>query len=177
MAVFLALACSHARRPPQPSLPEVLVLEPQFENTTVTVGKEIPIVFELRNTAATPVKFCQLDGGVSMWVRGETGPRPIKLYSLVLDAVCNERTRLAAGQVKRFEDTFALWPDLSGEVDLFASIRVSVPRNVRGIRSNDSVVRAKSIRLTVRPPSNSGLAASGSAVAEPHQRYPTRREE
>ena len=170
MAVCLVLACSHARRPLQPPLPEALVLEPQFENATVTVGKEIPIVFELRNTAATPVEFCQLDSGVSMWVRGvETGPRPIKLYSLVLDAACNERTRLEAGQVKRFEDTFALWPDLSGEVDLFASIRVSVPRNVRGIRSNDSVVRAKSIRLTVRPPSNSGLAASGSAVAEAQQ--------
>jgi hypothetical protein len=150
LAVLL-MGCSHSRQAAQPPLPDALVLEWNVDKTVITNRTPIRASFRLRNVANVTVEFCQLDGGVSIWDKSGDGMvRPIKLRGLVLDASCNERTRLPPGESKTFEDSFKVWPDQLGPVDVFASIRVSVPRDVRGPESSDPSIRAQPIRLTVR---------------------------
>lgn len=158
-AALVLVACSH--RVPQPALSDALILEIHFRETDLVVGREVPIAFELRNTAGAAVEFCQRDGGVSMWFRDTQGhPRPIKLYGLVLDAPCNERTRLNTGEAKSFSDKLAIPFSQDGEIELHANIRVAVPRGVRALPSSDSSIKAKPIRLVVRPANSSAAPDS-----------------
>jgi hypothetical protein len=151
LAALLVLSCAHG--PAQPTLAEALRLEIHVSPTDVFAATPSPVRFELRNIASIPVEFCQLDAGVSMWAQHarEVTPRPLKLHSLVLDAACYERTRLSPGEAKTFEDTFAVWRDQTGDVDLLAGIRVSAPRQLRQVASVESFIRADALRLSVRP--------------------------
>lgn len=171
LVVFAALvACSQAGNPRQPPLPDALRLQTQLASTTVTPGSQVEARFFLRNRGPVPLQFCQTDGGVSIWLgpANTTAIRLVLLNGMVNDVRCNERTTLQPGEEKQFTEKFAVYRDLSGEVDVFALIRVHrVPEQQSGPGELSADIRAEPKRLTVVPAGISAGRRDGVWAASP----------
>lgn len=97
LLALAGLAATAHAAPEDALLKSRLALEPGF--SILHTDSSTNAIFTIRNTSATPVEFCLVDGGVSLEVRGSDGlTRPLVIYTAVMHAQCYGRQRLEAGE-------------------------------------------------------------------------------
>lgn len=152
---FLALAglaaTAHAA-PEDAQLKSRLALEPGF--SILHRGGSTDAVFTIRNTSATPIEFCLVDGGVSLEVRVSDGlTQPLVVYTIVMHEQCHSRQRLAAGKAMTLrQEVDAPRADLEpprDAVQMKACLRVKWPD--RATPEAEGYLCSSEFRVTLRP--------------------------
>ena len=112
LAVLLTVALSCSGTAKRARIASDLSLEIAPEVTTLHPGGTFTLSVYLRNVGSRPINIClkNEDGAA---VTDSTGKRwPLKLTSVVFDAECSERFRLAAGERRAFTDYLGVWPGM-----------------------------------------------------------------
>jgi hypothetical protein len=130
----------------QPALSDALRLEMYVSAQEFELGVTAGAKFLIRNVSTSPVEFCQLDGGVSVFATRQDRSMPLRGYGSGLDVgPCYARGRLMPAETREINEDFPVFFPEPGPVEFRGSIRIHTPAG-----DDHVTLRSAPVPVTIR---------------------------